>query len=63
MRDSVGEWMAFVSHRWPFITPQALGDDQVLPMHWWVYYVRSAQQYVDAQRKASDDLKRGGRRG
>lgn len=57
--DSVAEWMAFLSHRWQFITPAALADPAVLPMHWWVYFVRAAQAYVDAQDRAVEDMKRG----
>ena len=63
MRDSVAEWMAFCSHRWPFITPAALGDDQLMPMHWWVYYVRAAQAYVDARDRAHAELRKGRGRG
>ena len=63
MRDSVAEWMAFCSHRWQFITPAALGDAELLPMHWWVYYVRAAQAYVDAQERAVDAMKTGRHRG
>lgn len=42
--------MAVVSHRWPGITP--LNVEQ-LPAHWWAYYVRSAQAYLDALKEAS----------
>lgn len=55
--------MAFLSHRWQFITPAALSDPEVLPMHWWVYYVHAAQAYVDAQERAVEGMKRGRGRG
>lgn len=40
--------MAYVSHRWPFITPDALGT---LELTWWAYYVRSAQRIIEAQKR------------
>lgn len=41
--------MALVSHRWPGITPFNVYD---LPAYWWAYYVRAAQQYLDAMKEA-----------
>jgi len=35
--------MALVSHRWPGITPWNI---EQLPAHWWAYYVRAAEAYV-----------------
>jgi hypothetical protein len=54
--ESIREWLALISHRWPFIHP---GTVEGLQLRWWVYYVRAAMAYRDA----IEDARRGAERG
>jgi hypothetical protein len=40
--------MAFISERWPFITPWNI---ETLPAHWWAYYVHAAMAYQEQMKK------------
>jgi hypothetical protein len=41
--------MAFISERWPFITPWNV---ETLPAYWWAYYVRAAELQIKKQQEA-----------
>jgi hypothetical protein len=43
--------MAYISHRWPFITPWSI---ETLELQWWAYYVRCAQGLIEAQKEANN---------
>jgi hypothetical protein len=43
--------LAFVSHHWPSITWENV---ERMPAHWWAYYVRAAQAYVDSAKQQGE---------
>jgi hypothetical protein len=50
VRESLGRWMALVSHRWPGITPFNV---EQLSVSWWAYYVRAAMDYQQQVKEAN----------
>jgi len=50
MGDLIGEWLAYLSHRWPAITWETV---QVMPIEWLMYYVRAAKSIVEAEQQAA----------
>lgn len=45
----VGEWLAYLSHRWPSITHESV---MTMPIEWLCYYVRAATAILEAERQA-----------
>jgi hypothetical protein len=47
--EMIGEWLAYLSHRWPSITWETV---QVMPIEWLCYYIRAAKAIIEAEERA-----------
>lgn len=48
--EMIGEWLAYLSHRWPSITWETV---QTMPIEWLLYYVRAAKAIIEAEDRAT----------
>ena len=48
--EMVGEWLAYLSHRWPGITHESV---MTMPIEWLCYYVRAAAAILEAEHQAA----------
>lgn len=49
MDEMIGEWLAYLSQRWPSITWETI---QTMPIEWLSYYIRAAKAIIAAEERA-----------